>query len=92
MVGTGKLLAAGHMTSCCPAYKNGRPPSSTPLASDFLYRKDVFKEEGRRRVEKCVVSVLRRSRLYDTRISTNIALKIAFIRHYSVSMDIYTAL
>jgi len=41
MVGTGKLLAAGHMTSCCPAYISGRKPVSPPLESCILRRQDV---------------------------------------------------
>jgi len=47
MVGTGKLLAAGHVTSCCPAYISGRQSVSAPLVSDFLDEKDVFKKKNK---------------------------------------------
>jgi len=48
MVGTGKLLAAGQVTSCCPAYITGRRLSSTPLESDFLKREDVVKKKNKK--------------------------------------------
>jgi len=47
MVGTGKLLAAGHVTSCCPAYISGRWPVSPPLESYILRREDVWRRRTR---------------------------------------------
>jgi len=43
--GAGKLLAAGLVTSCCPAYISEHQPVSPPLASEFLEGTDVRKEE-----------------------------------------------
>jgi len=43
-VGAEKLLAAGHVTSCCPAYISGRGPVSPPLESYILKREDVREE------------------------------------------------
>jgi len=48
MVGTGKLLAAGHVTSCCPAYISGRQPVSPPLASKILDVEDVWKKGNKK--------------------------------------------
>jgi len=45
MVGTEKLLATGHLTSCCPAYISGRQPVSPPLASKILEEADVEEEQ-----------------------------------------------
>jgi len=47
MVGTGKLLAAGHVTSYCSAYISGRQPVSPPLASKILDREDLFKKKNK---------------------------------------------
>jgi len=49
MVGTEKLLAAGHVTSCCPAYISGRRSVSPPLARKILEVIDVEKEEQEKR-------------------------------------------
>jgi len=48
MVGTGKLLAAGHVTSCCPAYISGRQHVSPPLASKILDCEDLFKKKNKK--------------------------------------------
>jgi len=45
MVGTEKLLAAGHVTSCCPAYISGRRSVLPPLAKNILEGVDERKEE-----------------------------------------------
>jgi len=69
MVGSGKLLAAGNVTCCCPAYKSGRQPVSTPLASKILDCKDLFKKKNRK-IERCSVqNVLIRQKIhiYDRR-------------------------
>jgi len=50
MVGTGKLLAAGHMTSCCPAYISGRLPVSPPLESEILDCEDVCKKKNKKNI------------------------------------------
>jgi len=50
MVGTGKLLAAGHVTSCCPAYISGHQPVSPPLASEILDCEDVYKKENKKNI------------------------------------------
>jgi len=48
MVGTGKLLAAGLVTSCCPDYISGRQPVSPPLASEILDSEDKYKKESKK--------------------------------------------
>jgi len=45
MVDTGKLSAAGQVTSCYPAYKSGRSRLLRSLAYEFLEEKDVSKED-----------------------------------------------
>jgi len=49
MVGTEKLLATGHVTSCCPAYISGRRSVLSPLARKILEGIDVNKEEREKR-------------------------------------------
>jgi len=39
MVVAGKLLAAGHVTSCCPAYISGRRHVLPPLEGEILTEK-----------------------------------------------------
>jgi len=48
MVGTGKLLAVGHVTSCCPAYISGRQPVSPPLVINFWTDKTCQRSRTRR--------------------------------------------
>jgi len=49
MVGTEKLLAAGHVTGCSPAYISGRRSVLSPLAKKILERIDVRKGEKEKR-------------------------------------------
>jgi len=44
MVGTEKLLAVGHVTSCCPAYISGHRSVLSPLAKNVLERLDEEEE------------------------------------------------
>jgi len=48
MVGTGKLLADGHVNSCCPAYISRRQPVSPPLVSEILDCEDVCKKDNKK--------------------------------------------
>jgi len=68
MVGTGKLLAVGYVTSCCSAYISGRQPVSPPLASEILDGEDVCKKKNKktRRFQLAVRCVLYDIKTYTT--------------------------
>jgi len=74
MVGTGKLLAAGHVTSHGLTYISGRLPVSPPLARRFLENEDVLSKNKNRSSRIVIINVfydvqshiLRRSVVYPT--------------------------
>jgi len=61
MVGTGKLLAAGHVTSYGLAYISGRLPVSPPLGRRFLEKYEQEQEQiepncNIQRILRCTVA------------------------------------
>jgi len=78
MVGTEKLLAAGHVAGCCPAFISGRRSVLSPLTRKILEVIDVSKEEReKRRYDERKED---RSRIFDEAYTTVLKIKQSHLR------------